>query len=235
MKIDPPSLAQRYNAVLPQVRSLAISWRLIASPGYQLASQLGPELSRGSLLMTDLGVVVMYGNPFTGLAWNTLLAVTTSESRSFMPLGITLSAGMNQFVEPTGPVVIDMKAALPKLVSINGNQLSVDGQMVSLSSRPVEITFTTDNPNATFYGLLITDYVANEAGTAVEKSQVLFAAAAEARFAVRPDLFKIGHSYVLRASCIYGGYPEIGAGDFVTRALPMTEAFLDSAVFTVVP
>jgi hypothetical protein len=237
--IDTPSLATRYAAVRPQVGVPGILWKLSAAPGYQVGSDLGPILSFGGVKMEDVGVMAPYGNPFTQLEWQSLLTVASAASRSYMLPGATapvaLSTGADQRVLPSGPLKIDMPAGLPTKVSINGTQLSVDGQSIAMPTQFIDISFTPDNLNASLYSIEISELAPDAAGTAVVRTQVLFAAALAPRFSVPPETFVLGHSYVVRATTTYGGYPEVAAGDLVARDLPTSHSFLDSAVFTVTP
>ena len=64
----------------------------------------------------------------------------------------------------------------------------------------------------------------------------MFSAASNAaKFEVPPEIFQAGHSYTARAMCTYGGYPGVASGDLTTRELPLSQSYLDSAVFTVMP
>lgn len=243
--IDAATIATRYATVRPAVGALEMGWTMVAAPGYQVASTIGPVLAFGGLSMADLGVNLLYANPFAARGWNTILAFNTFESRQHTPPDpgtgpiqpIELRAGMDQYIEPSASrTALDLPAGLPRLVSINGNQLSADGQTISLSTGFVEVSFTTDRPDATLYNLQVFDLVPSQLdATQLVRSQVLFAAAAEPRFTLPPELFQLGHTYVLRASCTFGGYPNIASGDFVTRELPTAQSYLDSAVFTVTP
>jgi len=239
--VDPAALAMRYSAVKPAVTvgSLAMSWSLVAAPGYRIASNAGPVLEFGGLDMTDVGLSAMYGNPFASRGWNTILTLATQSSRVFTPAGtktpVTLYAGMNQFLEPAAALELDLPAGLPKLISVDGVQLSADGQTIAQPSKFVEVTFTTDSPMATLYSVQVFDLVANAAQTALDSRVVYNAAATEPRFDIPPEVFVSGHTYTLRAFSTLGGFPQIAAGDFTMRELPLSQAFLDSAVFTVTP
>jgi len=47
------------------------------------------------------------------------------------------------------------------------------------------------------------------------------------------DVFEAGKLYTVRAHCVQGGFPMIGAGNFLLRDLPVSVGYLDSGVFTV--
>jgi hypothetical protein len=243
VKVSPPALAMRYAAVRPAVAApVTMNWSLVAAPGYRIASGSGPALQSGSLMAADVGVSVKYGNPFTGRDWHTILTLATSESRVVMPpavkLPATLSAGMNQFIEPSlvAPgFALTEPAGLPVLISIDGQQLSTDGRMIAAPTKFVEVTFLPDNTNATVFNLQVFDLVPNAAATALENHIVFAATGNEAKFEVPPEILQPNHSYTLRAFCTYEGYPTVAGGDFTNRQLPLSQSYLDSGVFTVMP
>lgn len=242
LKVSPPGLTTRYAAVRPNVATLVMNWSAVAAPGYRIASNTGPALQSGALTAADIGVKVNYGNPFTGRDWHTIFTLATSESRVVMPplvpLPVTLSAGMNQFIEPAlvAPgFELMMPAGLPVLISMDGQQLSTDGRTIAPPTKFVEVTFLPDSPGATVFNLQVYDLVPNAAATALEYHLAFSAASNEARFAVPPKIFQAGHTYTLRALCTVGGYPTIATGDFTNRELPLSQSYLDSGVFTVMP
>jgi hypothetical protein len=242
VKVSPPGLTTRYAAVRPNVATLVMNWSAVAAPGYRIASGAGPALQSGALTAADIGVKVTYGNPFTGRDWHTIFTLATSESRVVMPplvpLPVTLSAGMNEFIEPAlvAPgFELSMPAGIPVLISMDGQQLSSDGRTIAPPTKFVEVTFLPDSPGATVFNLQVFDLVANAAATALEYHLAFSAASNEAKFAVPPEIFQAGHTYTLRALCTVGGYPTIATGDFTNRELPLSQSYLDSGVFTVMP
>ena len=54
-------------------------------------------------------------------------------------------------------------------------------------------------------------------------------------FKLPPETFVAGKRYTIRAQSVVGGFPGIANGDLRTKTLPISSAFLDSAVFQVVP
>jgi len=239
VKVSPTSLSMRYAAVRPAVATLAMNWSLVAAPGYRIANNTGPALQSAALAATDIGVMVKYGNPFAVRNWNTIFTLATSESRVYTPPGgtlpVTLVAGMNQFIEPSPGFDLSLPAGLPVLISIDGRQLSTDGQVVMKPTKFVEVTFLPDNANATVFNLQVYDLLPNAAATALEYHFVFSAASSEAKFEVPPEIFQAGHNYTLRALCTYGGYPTIADGDFTNRELPLAQSYLDSGVILVTP
>lgn len=247
--IDGAAVAERYAAVKPAVNTLEMSWQLAAAPGYLVGVDAGPLLQKpATLTVADTMVSAMYANPFTSRSWNTLFTLVTLDSRTFTPAGAMapakLSAGMEQRLTPdaaaTAPALLDLPAALPTRISLDNIQLTADGQTVAQPQQPVVVTFTADNTNATLYGVELSELVevqtsAMPSVTAIERHLVYVAEAAAPSFTLRPTLFQAGKTYVLRALVSYGGYPNLATGDLLTRSLPVAQAFLDSAVFSVTP
>jgi hypothetical protein len=246
VQLSPPGLTTRYAAVRPAVTTLAMSWSLVAAPGYKIASNAGPALQSGGLTMADAGVTAKYGNPFVPRGWNTIFTLATSESRVYTPAGtttpVTLNAGLNQFLEPPMPgFSLVLPAGLPVLITLDGTPLSTDGQVYKQPSHFAHVTFVSDapagatGPSATLYNLQVFDLVANQAGTALDRHIVLSAAGHDPSFDLPPELFQAGHSYTLRAIATLGGYPLVDQGNFLDRELPLAQGYLDSAVITVTP
>lgn len=237
VKLD-TMLTTRYAAVLPAVSGLGMSWSLVAAPGYLMASNAGPVLHSGGLTAADVGLVVMYGNPFVDRHWRTIFTLSTQESRVYMPtatLRVTLFAGMSQYIEPSTGYVLKLEAGLPVLILFGDRPLSTDGQMIPQPTRLVPVTIFSDSPNNTLYEVQVFDLLPNAAGTDLVYHFVFSATSNEARFDLPPQVFEVGHSYTLRAVVTAGGFPAIASGDFLRRELPLSQSFLDSAVFTVTP
>jgi len=248
MKINPTSLAMRYAAVRPSVATPVMTWSFVAAPGYLNGMYEGPVLQSGSVLMTDTAVTGKYGNPFVLTHdWRTVFALQTSESRVYTPPGslqVTLKAGMDQFIDPTAVASgfeLTEPASLPVLISIDGKQLSIDGLTISAPTKFVEVTFLPENMTDTLFSLQVFDLLPDSTGTKLE-GHLTFAATSndatmshEARFQVPPEIFQVGHRYTLRAMCIHEGYPAFADGDFTNRQLPLSQSYLDSGVFTVMP
>jgi hypothetical protein len=93
----------------------------------------------------------------------------------------------------------------------------------------------SDAPNNTVYDVQLYDLLPNAMATAIEYHLVFAATSDEAHFDIPPEVFQVGHSYMVRAFSTAGGYPAIASGDLVTRQLPLSQSFLDSGVFTVTP
>lgn len=239
VKLD-TMLATRFAAARPAVSGLVMNWSLVAAPGYRIASNAGPALHSGSLTAADTGLAVMYGNPFvTSHDWRTIFTLATRESRDYTPSGATIKAtllaGMDQLIEPSPGYVLKLEAGLPVLISLDGKPLSTDGQTIQPPTTFVPVTFVSDSPSNTLYEVQVYDLLPNMAGTLLEYHFVFAAASNEARFDLPPEVFEVGHSYTIRALTTAGGYPTIASGNFLNRELPLSQSFLDSAVFTVTP
>jgi hypothetical protein len=246
VKIAPMTLAGRYARAQPAVATLQMNWSLVAAPGYRIASNAGPLLQAGSVAAADTGITAKYGNPFAIRGWNTIFTLATVESRNFLlpgtmapTMAIDLFAGMNQFIEPSAGVSLDLPAGLPIVISLDDVPLITDGQRVMPPNKFVAVTFVvnpapgTTGPVATFYNLQVFDLAINPATMAPERHLTYSASSNLAKFSLPPELFQVGHNYTLRAVATLGGYPTIDQGNFINRDLPLAQSFLDSAVITV--
>jgi hypothetical protein len=239
VKLNPATLMTRYQAVRPAVGALAMSWSVVAAPGYRYASGAGPALQSGSLSAADVGVSVKYGNPFAARGWHSMFTLATSESRTITPAGtvtpVTLMAGMTQVIEPSAGFELTLPAGLPFTISLGGTPLLTDDIKIARPAAFVEVAFQSDTTTATLFNLQVLDLLPNAAGTALEAHVVLAAAGSEPKFKLPPEVLVPGHRYTLRAFCTSGGFPNIATGDFQTRSLPLSQSYLDSALFTVMP
>jgi hypothetical protein len=235
-----PDITRRYLAVRPAVTGLTMGWSLVAAPGAAIASNIGPVLHSGPLTPSEVGVNVMYGNPFAGPphSWPTIFTLSTYESRTFNPtpeLAVTLYAGMTQYVDPSPGQKLDLDAGLPELISVNGQSLSTDGQTMARPTAFVDVRFIANPTANTVFGLQLYDLLLGSDGKQLVYRLVFDVLGSEAAFLLPPEVFQVGHSYTLRALCTAGGFPAIKSGDLATRQLPLSQSFLDSGVFTVVP
>ena len=199
--------------------------------------------------MTDTGVSVSYENPFATRGWNTIFTLATAVSRVYMapigpmgmPIPVTLFAGMNQFLAPPPPptpVVLDLPAGLPQVITIGSTVLATDNAFIKQSSQFFDVSFTVDAPSTTAqgprsYNLQLFDLVFNPMTMAVDRVLVFAAAGKDPAFALPPELFQVGHSYTLRALSTLGGSPGAEQGDFRNPQLPLAQSYLDSGTFTV--
>ncbi|HEX8107039.1 MAG TPA: hypothetical protein VF516_04885 [Kofleriaceae bacterium] len=250
VKITPATIAARYTKVAPAVATLQMSWSLVAAPGSSIASNTGPALLSGGVMMTDPGVSVSYGNPFVARGWNTIFTLATSESRVYAPMGpmgmptpITLFAGMNQFFDPAHATDLELPAGLPQSITFGDVLLTSDIVTVKAPTKFVDVSFTVDTPmlstgpapSPTIYELQVFDLVVNSTATGLDRRFVLDAVSDAPKFALPPEVFQAGHSYSLRAIADLGGFPTVDQGNFLNRQLPLAQGYLDGGVVTVMP
>jgi len=234
------------------VMSPATSWSLTAAPGYALTSSTGPLLQAGVLAPTAADptvseLTVAYGNPFAGRDWRAVLTVLTVGHRTFTLPGtmssIALDAGFVALLEPP-PAGTDlavspgMSAGIPVGITMNRAALSTDGQEVKQPTGFVEVSFSLDKlpevPGAVHYAVQVHELVPGAADM-LERHVVFAATSTEPQFSLPANVFQAGHNYLLRAISVLGGFTDADAGDLVSRSLPLTQGFLDSAVIQVVP
>ncbi|HEY0189929.1 MAG TPA: hypothetical protein VGC42_02325 [Kofleriaceae bacterium] len=237
--VNPTMIAQRYAALRPAVSGVVMNWSVSAAPGYKIASNAGPLLAGAPVATTDTSISLSFANPFVGRGWNAVLTLGTAASRTYTPAGMTasivLSASMNHFLIPAAGDVADLPAGLPLTLMFNGAALTTDGTEIPTPTSPVRITLTTDKPAATVYTLQLLDILPNADNTALGLHVVYVAASDQPSFSLPPEAFKTGHMYTLRTFSTVGGYPSIASGDLTDRALPLAQAFFDSAVIKVMP
>lgn len=235
-----PDIIRRYRPVRPAVADLTMGWSLVAAPGAAIASNSGPVLHGGPLTPAEVGVNVMYGNPFAGPPhnWPTIFTLSTSESRTFNPtpdVAVKLYAAMYQYVDPSPGLKLNLDAGLPELISLNGQSLSTDGQTVPRPTAFVDVRFIANPIANTVFGLQVYDLLPSSDGKQLVYHLVFDVLGSEAAFLLPPEVFQVGHSYTLRALCTAGGFPAIQSGDLTARKLPLSQSLLDSGVFTVTP
>jgi len=233
-------ITKRYLTVRPGVSGLTMGWNLVAAPGAALAFNAGPVLNSGPLMATEVGVNTMYANPFAGPPhnWSTLLTLSTYESRTYKPstdVTVTLYAGMNQYVEPTDGLKLNLDAGLPDSIKLNDLPLLSDGITVAKPTSLVEVVIDAIPATNTLFGLQLYDLLPSADGMRLDYHMVLDALGTDATFHLPPEVFVVGHTYTLRAICTAGGFPALGNGDLTARRLPMSQSYADSGVFTVMP
>jgi hypothetical protein len=240
--VEPTAVATRLNQPSPAGTNLSMGWSVHAAPAWQYAHLTGINLRSGSMAPSDPGTITAgYGNPFTGLGWNTILQWNTVKTRAFTEpasmLPVTLYSGHYDRVEPTAGLMLGQAAGLPVLVSINQTPLTSDGLSVTLDpARPVALSMATDRTTNTLYQYNVYELVPNasEPPTALVYKIVYVALGTSTDITIPNNVFTAGRVYTIRAHCIRGGYPMLGDGDLGVRALPYAVGYLDSGVFTVV-
>ncbi len=236
----PAAVAARYAPARPAMPTLSMAWYLHAAPGHEIANDNGPLLHAQGISMVDSGMVsAAYGNPFVAKGWPTVLTWSTQASRSYTPMGqtlsITLTAVLNQVVEPTPNLTLDLPAGLPEVVTIDGRPLSSDGLLMPKPTKAVKVTFVSGITNNTLYQLQLLEIIPNAAGTALGQKVILAAVGLKPEFTIPPEFLVAGHTYNFRAICNQGGFPGAARGDLRVRELPVASAYLDGGVFTVTP
>jgi hypothetical protein len=235
------TVATRFAATRPAMTNLAMSWSVVAAPGYQIVSNAGPVLQAAGVAPGADSINVTYGNPFVAdHDWPDVVTWSTAESRTFTPpalgLPVTPQAGMFQLVFPTAGMNLDLPAGLPITLTMNGTALTTDGATMTVDpAKAVSVSFVADAQNNTLFQLQLFELVPNSqtAPTALVYLQKLGATGSKPAFTLPPELFEVGKTYVLRAICIQGGFPTIAMGDLTNRTPPQAVSFLDGAVFTV--
>jgi len=239
--VDTAAVATRFSATRPAMASLAMSWSVVAAPGYQIVSNAGPVLQAAGVVAGGNSINVPYGNPFVkDHDWPDVLTWSTAESRTFTPpalgLPVTPQTGMFQLAFPTAGMALSLPAGLPITLTMSGTPLTTDGVTMTVDpAKAVDVSFVADVPANTLYQLQLFELVPNSqtAPTALAYQQKLGASGSKPEFLLPPELFEVGKTYVLRAICIQGGFPTLGMGDLTNRMPPQAVSFLDGAVFTV--
>jgi hypothetical protein len=237
--IDPMAISSRL-VTSPANGGQSFSYSLSAAPGWRYASNTGPFLRTGVVSPTEPKTTLTfpYGNPFTGLDWQTVLLVATSRGRSYTPptlnLPVALAAGLNQSIRPGPGSTIDMPAGLPVLVLVNSTPLNSDGLTVAIDpNRSVTLGLVSDKPTCDIYQFNVNELVPNKSNDALVANNVLAAIGPPGEIKIPAGVFTTGKVYSIRAHCYRGGHPGLASGDFSQRDLPLSVGYLDSGVFTV--
>ncbi len=239
VKIDPAAISARL-VTSPAGGGQSFSYALSAAPGWRYANNSGPFLRTGVVGPSDpmTTLTYTYGNPFTGLDWQTVLLIATSRSRAYTPpalaLPVTLSAGLQQTIRPMAGSTIDMPAALPVLVLVASTPLNSDGLTVTIDpNRSVKLGLVADRATCDFYQFNVHELVPNTSNDALVGKNVLAALGPPGDITIPAGVFTTGKTYSIRAHCYRGGFPGIASGDLSQRDLPLSVGYLDSGVFTV--
>ena len=243
VRISPASLPGRFGQARPVNGGLTMQWSVVASPGYEVVSNLGPVLTSGSVAMTTTtSITGMYGNPFTAKHdWPSVFTWVAYETRTVTPPGqtlpVTLYTELYELAKPTGTTTLDLAVGLPITITMNGKPLTSDGMTVTVDpNQAVDVSFQADVVTNTFYQLQVFELVPNlpMTPTALVFQNRLGASGSKPQFKLPPELFTPGKYYVLRAVCIGGGFPGVADGDLRTRTYPQSVGLLDGGVIQVV-
>lgn len=240
--VDPSAPTTRLAAVQPAMTAFSMGWALRASPGAEVSVAAGPLLQHHAIAPTSPPqVTAVYGNPFVARGWSTTLELAATGARVYTDAAnasVTLDAAIVQLVDPgaiTPGATLDPPVGVPEVVSIDDVALTTDGMQIARPTFAVNVTFTTSTPDNTVYELTLFEHTLDMAGTGYTRRPVVSAAGVAPSFVLPPELFEPGKQYNLRANVIAGGYINIAEGDLTSRPLPFAYAFVDSAVFTVMP
>jgi hypothetical protein len=214
-----------------------MSWRVAACPGWSIGLDGGGViLNAGGSQMTDTMINAPHANPFQSLDWKTLFTFTTSSSRSYtyMAVPVSLGASMQTIAEPGTSINLNLPAGLPITIRANLTPLTSDGMMLGLDlTKPVAIDAIVDKMSATLWGLSLYEIQIN--GMTATRTLVTDAlTTGMPNFHLPPELFQLGHTYVITFRAYEGGYPNAASGDLQTVTLPISVSSLDGALFTVV-
>jgi len=230
----PTDLATRYSAVRPAVGAAATSWSVVAAPGETIGISAGVPLLSGAPASTDTMVTGMYGDPFESLGWPAVFTLSTSASRTYMLMAtpVTLGAALNTAVDASATAA-PLDAGLPTTILLGTTQLNSDGLTVTVDpSTPVAVSFLADKSSNTLYSATIYELVLN--GATYDRTPVVTAATApDPKFLFPAGTLQSGHTYVIQAGCLQGGFTGAATGDLQTRSFPLSHGSLDSGVFTV--
>jgi len=242
VNVAPGTVDARFALGKPAVTGTTMSWSVNASPGSPYAS-LGPQLQAGSLTAMDTGALnVSYGNPFTAShAWPTTFTFSGYAHRTYTPPAmpaVTVYAGLTSLVAPTAGQNVGLDAPLPTTTRIDGMPLDTDGMTITRdNTQAIAMSFDVETSTApvAYYSMLLYELVPNAGNTALVYDIKFGAAGASPSFLVPPSYLQPGHLYVIRSGVQSGGAPNVSTGNLVTRSLPVSTSYFDSAVFSVSP
>jgi len=239
--IDPTAPGARFAAARPAPSGLSMYWEVLAAPDSQHGNAGGTQLNLAAVPSTQAAgpINASYANPFGSLGWGSVLAWLASESRQFTDTAsgqsITLSTGLQQFVDASSTDPLDLPAGVPLTVSIDQMPLVTDGMAVALDLSATGTSVLSidgpDRPNSDLYEWTVYELVPG--ATALSASPRLDAYAVQPTITIPTSVFVAGHIYSIRAFCRVGGYPSLATGDIETTQFPTSLGYHDSGAFTV--
>jgi hypothetical protein len=146
---------------------------------------------------------------------------------------LALNAGLETIVAPSTTLTLDMPAGLPQSISIADHPLATDNDTITIDrSKYVHFTMVNDRDNSTFLQIALYDLTSD--GVTVTQTLVIDALAIyPTQLVLPPDVFVMGHTYVVEALTHQSGWPNAATGDFSTQALPFYIGYAYSGTFTV--
>jgi hypothetical protein len=239
VEVDPTGATERLKAVQPApIGEPTFNWAITAAPGSAAGIGAGPALALGSLASTAGATTLspVFGNPFKGRGWASTFSWVATASRTYTPAGlapVTLTTRLTAISPvPVDGMRRDFTSCIPGRISIQAAALITDGVPVTIDrGKAIGITANTDRLDSELYSITLLEVVNNGGvGSLVPRFEAL---ADRPAWTVPGDVFELGKTYTLRATCSRGGYPGLTTGDLATRQLPVETGSLDSGVFTV--
>src|SRR4051812_5132010 len=87
--VSPSNLDMRLAMPTPKGTTLAMSWSVNASPGWEIANGAGPQLNAGGIALADPGAITApFGNPFAAKGWKSTVTLASSKARTFLVPGL---------------------------------------------------------------------------------------------------------------------------------------------------
>jgi len=239
--VHPTTVATRLNATRPAGGGTAMSWSVVAAPGYQTANGIGPTLNSGSITTASpMAITAPYGNPFASRNWPAMFSWVSSNNRSVTITGggtayTATSGGLQDFAVVGAGLDLATPAPLPITISINGTALVTDNMTVALDlTKNVTLALDQDtNDPVTLYQFNVYNMVLDPMTNAWGAHPVYVAMTTAKSVAIPNDVFVAGKTYMIRGHCLVNGFPGLATGDFTQRQLPLSLGYLDGGIFTV--
>ncbi len=242
--VHPDKVAQRLTATRPAGAGVALSWSVVASPGFETANGLGPTLDSGAETAAGSGAAVAvtapYGNPFASRNWGSMFEWVSSNNRSVtLPGGgaayTATSGGLQDFATVASGLDLATPAPLPITISVNGTALVADNMMLPLDlTKTVNVAIdqdTSDTP--TLYQFVVYQLILDAPSNTWIAHAAYLATTTANNVTLPNDVFMDGDVYMIRGFTIVGGYPGLAQGDLTMRQLPYSIGYLDGGIFTV--
>jgi hypothetical protein len=222
-----------------------LNWSVTAAPGFAIGNATGPQLEAGAAAMTDTTIAATYGNPFSTKGWRSTFVWAPTATRTYTTpamgpgggLPVTLFAQLVDVLDATaaGPLVADLPAGMPQVVTLAGTPLTSDGAAVTADpATALAVSFTADTASNTLYQMQLFELDPDPTNTVLQLRFKLGFTGAQPAFTIPAGTFDPTKLYALRAMCVSGGYPGLASGDLTQRTLPTSFGLADSGVFSVV-
>lgn len=241
LAIDPPAFAARFTGPLPAPQGpMQMAYNLVASSGFKRGLVAGPLLLTGGPALTDTAIQGTYGNPFLAShGWDSGLYFQALETRSFAPVAgdpgiLTLITVQVAALAPKIVTSVELPAAMPQIISLNGVALTQDGMTVHVDqSRPATISFTTDGRATRTFQAGLFEVLPNKTGYGLVER--LVANGVTPSWQIPSSFLVPGHMYVIRGLAQVGGPTLIGIDGLLPTELDHWGSAHDGAAFHVMP